>query len=72
MAGYDGGRPSEKQIVKVFPKGFFGKFKRGAIFNAVGMVLCGLATLVIPVVPLVVAVAVGGVAGGAAANATGE
>lgn len=53
-------------------KSFWSKFKRGATFTTVGMVVLGAASLVVPFVPLIAAVAVGGVAGGAIANATGE
>ncbi len=53
-------------------KSFWSKFHRGATFTGVGMVIIGGVSLFLPFVPLVVAVAVGGVAGGAIANATGE
>ena len=53
-------------------KGFSKKLKRGAVITSVTIAVCGAVSLFVPFVPLIVAVAVGGVAGGAIANATGE
>ncbi len=60
------GQPPTRQ------KGFWNKLKRGATFTTLGMVVLGGASLFLPFVPLVAAVAAGGIAGGAIASATGE
>ena len=49
-----------------------GKFRRGAIFTAVGMAALGVVSIFVPLVPLTVAIVIGGVTGGAVASATGE
>lgn len=53
-------------------RGFFGRFTRGAVITGLGMAVCGVASVFVPFVPLVVALVVGGVGGGALANATGK
>ncbi len=49
---------------------FFRKFKRGAAITSVGILVCGVASVLVPIVPLAVALVVGGVGGGALASAT--
>ncbi len=66
MAGSMGGRVPQK----VTGPSFFGRLRRGAIITSVGILVCGVVSVFVPFVPLTVAVVIGGVGGGALANAT--
>ncbi len=61
-----------KLLVAAKQSGVFSRLKRGAIITTAGMVVCGVASLFVPFVPIVWGVIAGGIGGGAIANATAK
>lgn len=59
-------------VVAASRTGVVARLKRGAVITTIGMVAFGVVSVFVPFVPLVVGVAVGGIAGGAVANATAK
>ncbi len=63
-------QPVGQQLILRQKKGFWSKFRRGAVFTGIGLFIGGVASVFLPIVPLTVALVAGSVGGGAIANAT--